>query len=34
VVEVVVEWLREVVVVGMVKVHQNLGHLPQPLLPL
>jgi hypothetical protein len=35
-----VEWLREVVmvevveVVGVVKVHQRLGHLPWPLLPL
>jgi hypothetical protein len=30
-VEVVVEWLKEVMVV---KVHQRLGHLPWPLLPL
>jgi hypothetical protein len=35
-----VEWLKEVVVVevvkvvGVVKVHQQLGHLPRPLLPL
>jgi hypothetical protein len=40
VVEVVVEWLKEVMmvevvkVVGVVKVHQQLGHLSQPLLPL
>jgi hypothetical protein len=36
-VEVVVERLREVVevkVVRVVKVHQQLGHLPWPLLPL
>jgi hypothetical protein len=39
-VEVVVEWLKEVVmvkvveVVGVVEVHQRLGHLPWPLLPL
>jgi hypothetical protein len=36
-VEVIVEWLREVMVVevvGVVKVHQWLGHLPQPFLPL
>ncbi len=39
-VEVVVEWLKEVVVVevvevvGVVEVHQRLGHLPHPLLPL
>jgi hypothetical protein len=38
--EVVVEWLREVVmvevveVVAMVEVHQRLGYLPRPLLPL
>ncbi len=35
-----VEWLREVVmvkvvkVVGVVKVHQRLRHLPRPFLPL
>jgi hypothetical protein len=40
VVEVMVERFRKVVmvevveVVGVVKVHQWLGHLPQPLLPL
>jgi hypothetical protein len=37
VVEVVVERLKEVVVVevvGVVEVHQRLGHLPWPLLPL
>jgi hypothetical protein len=39
-VEVVVEWLKEVVVVevvevvGVVKVHQRLGHLPWPFFPL
>jgi len=39
-VEVVVERLREVMVVevvkvmGVVEVHQRLGHLPRPLLPL
>jgi hypothetical protein len=33
-VEVVVERLREVVVVEVVEVHQRLGHLPWPLLPL
>jgi hypothetical protein len=39
-VEVVVEWFREVVmvevveVVGVVEVHRRLGHLPRPLLPL
>jgi hypothetical protein len=36
-VEVVVEWLKKVMVVevvGVVEVHQWLGHLPQPLLPL
>ncbi len=38
--EVVVEWLREVMmvevvkVVGVVEVHQRLGHLPRSLLPL
>ncbi len=38
--EVVVERLREVVmvkvveVVGVVEVHQRLGHLPRPFLPL
>ncbi len=36
-VEVVVEQFKEVVVVevvGVVKVHQQLGHLPRPFFPL
>jgi hypothetical protein len=39
-VEVVVEWFRKVMmvevveVVGVVEVHQQLGHLPRPFLPL
>jgi len=33
-VEVVVERFREVVMVEVVEVHQWLGHLPRPFLPL
>ncbi len=35
--EVVVERFKEVMmveVVGVVEIHQRLGHLPRPLLPL
>jgi hypothetical protein len=32
--EVMVERFKEVVVVEVVEVHQQLGHLPWPLLPL